>query len=114
MVPTWVRSWRVSASPGTSWSSNCRFASPKSITFTCPCSPNMTFAGFRSRWTIPRACAAWSASAIWHGDRQRFVDGERALVDAVSERRPLDQLEHERPYAVGLLEAVDVRRCWGD
>ena len=29
-------------------------------------------------------------------NRQRFIDGNRPLRDAVRERRPLDQLHHER------------------
>ena len=33
----------------------------------------------------------------------------RALRDAVSERRPVDQLHHQRTNAARLLEAVDVR-----
>jgi len=44
-------------------SGSARVASPKSSTFTCPSSPAMTFAGFRSRCTTPRACAASSAFA---------------------------------------------------
>ena len=39
------------------------FASPKSSTFTRPSGVIMTFAGFRSRWTMPFSCAAASASA---------------------------------------------------
>jgi hypothetical protein len=40
------------------------FASPKSSTFTLPCLSSLILAGFRSRWIIPRSCAASSASAI--------------------------------------------------
>ena len=42
-------------------------------------------------------------------DRQRLVDRNRALCNSVGERRPLDQLHHERTDAVGLLQAVDLR-----
>ena len=38
-------------------------ASPKSSSFTPP-AVTMTFCGFKSRWTIPSACAQASASAI--------------------------------------------------
>ena len=41
------------------------FARPKSRSFTVPSGVTFTFAGFRSRWRIPRACAAPSASATW-------------------------------------------------
>jgi hypothetical protein len=40
------------------------FAKPKSSTFTVPSARTLMFAGLRSRWMIPRSCAASSASAI--------------------------------------------------
>jgi hypothetical protein len=40
------------------------FARPKSTTLTRPSEPTITFPGLKSRWTIPAACAAASASAI--------------------------------------------------
>ena len=40
------------------------FARPKSSTFTVPSGRSFTFAGLRSRWTIPSSWAASSASAI--------------------------------------------------
>ena len=40
------------------------FARPKSSTFTVPSGRTLTFAGFRSRWTMPSSCAASSAEAI--------------------------------------------------
>ena len=40
------------------------FARPKSSSFTRPSGVIFTFAGFRSRWTMPFSCAASSASAI--------------------------------------------------
>ena len=40
-------------------------ASPKSSTFTNPVSVIITWAGFKSRWTIPDAWAGATASAIW-------------------------------------------------
>jgi len=39
-------------------------ARPKSRTFTVPSGLTLIFAGFRSRWMMPCACAASSASAI--------------------------------------------------
>ncbi len=41
------------------------------------------------------------------GNRQRLVERDRPLGDPVSEGRPLDQLQHQRPRALGLLDAVD-------
>jgi len=40
------------------------FARPKSSTFTVPSVRTFTFAGFKSRCTMPASCAAASASAI--------------------------------------------------
>ena len=45
-------------------STTSAFARPKSRTLTDPPGVNLTFAGFRSRWTIPFSCAASSASPI--------------------------------------------------
>ena len=42
-----------------------RFASPKSATFGSPSAVRSTFAGFRSRWTMPSACAAATPRAIF-------------------------------------------------
>ena len=39
-------------------------ARPKSSTLTLPSGASFTFAGLRSRWTMPFSCAASSASAI--------------------------------------------------
>jgi hypothetical protein len=39
-------------------------ATPKSRSFACPRPVIFTFAGVRSRWTIPRSCATSRASAI--------------------------------------------------
>jgi hypothetical protein len=40
-------------------------ASPKSVTLGSPHSSSITFAGLRSRWTIPLAWAAATPSAIF-------------------------------------------------
>jgi hypothetical protein len=39
--------------------------------------------------------------------RQRLVERNRALRDAIGKRRPFDELQHERLHGAGLLEAVD-------
>ena len=43
------------------------------------------------------------------GDRQRVVERQRALCDALGEGGAFDQLEHQRPDAIGLRGAVDLR-----
>ena len=40
------------------------FARPKSRTLVFPSGVTLMFAGFKSRWMTPAACAASSASAI--------------------------------------------------
>ena len=63
-------SWSsVVSSPDTS------FAKPKSRTLTTPSVLTTTFAGFKSRWTMPRACARASASAM--GIAMRSTSGTR-------------------------------------
>ena len=85
------------------------FARPKSRTLTVPSGRSLMLAGLRSRWMIPCSCAASSASAICLRDRQRLVERNRPLGDPIRQRRPLDQLQHQRRDAVGLLQAVDLR-----
>ena len=58
---------------------------------------------------IPTACAASSASRNLVRDVERFLERDRAFVDAVGERRPLDELEHERGGVAAVFETVDVR-----
>ena len=67
------------------------------------------FAGFRSRWMMPCSCAASSASAICLRDRQRLVERDRPLRNALGQSSPFDQLHHEGTHAAALLETVDVR-----
>ena len=41
------------------------------------------------------------------GDRQRLVERQRPLRDAIGERRTLDELEHQRLTSLHVLESVD-------
>ncbi len=41
-------------------------------------------------------------------DRQRLIERDRPLRDSVSEGGAFDQLEDERPRALGFLDAVDL------
>ncbi len=64
MTPSRVwRSVSISESKGPSAWGTATLASPKSSTLTRPSPATMTFAGLRSRWTMPRSWAAASASA---------------------------------------------------
>ena len=42
-------------------------------------------------------------------DRQRINNWNRAVRDAIGQRRPFDQLHHQRDGPARLLQAVDVR-----
>ena len=66
-------------------------------------------AGFRSRWMMPCSCAASSASAICCAIGSASSSGSGPVRDAIGERRPFDQLHHQRADAAGFLEAVDLR-----
>ena len=81
--------WRRRAGPE-------RLARPKSSTFTVPSGVTLMFAGFRSRWTMPRSCAASSASAICRAIGSASSSGIGPARDAVGERLAFDQLHHER------------------
>ena len=43
------------------------------------------------------------------GDRQRFIEWNRPLRDAVRERRPFDQLHHQCAGVTAFLKPVDGR-----
>ena len=60
-----VGDWEKSAlEPIPEESGDHALARPKSSTFTSPSAESLTFAGLRSRWTMPFSWAASSASAI--------------------------------------------------
>jgi hypothetical protein len=41
------------------------------------------------------------------GDRQHVVEGHRAPTDEIAKRRSIDELQHQRADAVGVLQAVN-------
>ena len=41
------------------------------------------------------------------GDGESLVDRDRPLLDAISQRRSLDQFEDQRPDTLGFLQPVD-------
>ena len=43
----------------------------------------------------------------FNGNRQRLIDRDCALLDAVSQGRPFYQLQHQRPRALGFFDTVD-------
>ena len=97
-------------SPGSPPESPVRaFASPKSSTLTLPSGVIFTFAGLRSRWIIPFSCADSSASAIWTAISRTSSTPGRRDCSSFGQVLALDELEHERADAAGLLESVDRR-----
>ena len=82
-------------------------ARPKSRIFAWPRLVTNRFAGLMSRWTMPAACAASSASAISIAERQQQIDLERAPGDAMLQRRPVEELHDEERAAVLLADVVD-------
>ena len=83
----------------TSASSEVAFARPKSSTFTLPVGVTLMFDGFKSRWTMPRSCAASSASASCRAMARASFQWKHAEGDPVRQRGPLDQFEDERQRA---------------
>ena len=57
-------SYFVTASSGGSETGRVMYASPKSMSFTRSSGVIRTLSGFKSRWTMPLACATARASAI--------------------------------------------------
>ena len=83
-------------------------ARPKSRILTVSSGVIRMFAGLRSRWTIPRSCAASSASAICRaiGCASLQARGPRATRAARSS--PSTSSMTMRDVALGLLDAVDL------
>ena len=82
------------------------FARPKSRTLTTPSGVILMLEGFRSRWTIPAACAASSASAICWRRPVPLADVARP-DQAIVERLAFHQLEHQRSNVPAVLEPID-------
>ena len=45
-------------------------------------------------------------------DRERFIDRNRPVRDAIGKRRPFDQLHDQEWPGLALFEAVNVRDVW--
>ena len=83
------------------------FASPKSSTLTVPSARILMLAGFRSRWMMPCSCAASRASAICLAIGSASSSGIGPCAMRSASVGAVDQLEHQRGHAVGLLETID-------
>ena len=92
------------------------FISPKSVRMQCSSSPSpsiRTLAGLTSRWTIPRACAASSASATCAISRAASGGASlRPPASSAARSEPVDVLHrHEQPPVLRAraVDAHDVR-----
>ena len=82
-------------------------ARPKSRILAWPRLVTKMLAGLMSRWTMPSACAASSASAISIAERQQRVDFERAPGDEVLQRQAVQKLHGDEALAVVLADFVN-------
>ena len=88
-------------------------ARPKSSTLTSSSAVSLMFAGLRSRWTMPRSCAASSAADDLAGEVQRLRGSARPRPGCAARQQPfverfaLDQLHHQRQDAVLPFEAMN-------
>ena len=100
--------------PSDGWSFRI-FARPKSRILTTPSFDTITFSGFRSRCTIPAACAFARPSAICPERSRSFFDGERTGGESLAQGLSVDELHRENVARRGtrgtgeLFEGIDGR-----
>ena len=84
------------------------FASPKSSTFTVPSGAQLDVRGLQIAMDDALVVRRLERVGDLPRDRHRLVERNRPLSDAVRERRPLDQLQHQRlDTLAGFFEAVN-------
>ena len=98
---------RVSPAARPSAPASSGWARPKSSSLT-PCAVRKTFDGFRSRWTMPRACSAASADSM-----PRPIGSASAAVRAprssrAAQRLALEQLHGDEDAPGVLADLVDL------
>ena len=81
------------------------FARPKSSSLTTPSGVILMFAGFRVAMHDPVVVRGREPVGDLSRDAERLVERNRPLLDALGQRRPLDELHDERL----VLDAVDRR-----
>ena len=96
----------VASSPSPS-SACVSLARPKSRTLTTPSGVTITFAGLRSRWTMPAAWAAASASASGIAIRSTSPSRIPCAGDEGVQGLPGHELHHDEVDALGRLDLVD-------
>ena len=100
-------------SPRAPGAASSALASPKSSTFTMPSGRELDVG--RLQVAVDDALLVRGLERLGDlpGDERASSTGIGASSDSVGERRPLDQLHHQRIDAVAFFQPVDVRRCWG-
>ena len=83
------------------------FARPKSRILAWPRSVTKMFAGLMSRWTMPLACAASSASAISMPSKEDSPVSSGRSGDQVLQRRAFQKLHRDERLAVLLADVVN-------
>ena len=94
-------------SAGLSDPSSSGRASPKSSSFT-PCGVRKTLDGFRSRWTIPRACSAESAASMPSAIGTASAGAQRSPSQPLGERLAFEELHRDEQPAAVLADLVDL------
>ena len=84
------------------------FASPKSRTFHRAVRPDLDIRGLEIAMNDPLLVRRLERLSNLTRDRQRLIERDRPLRDAVRERRPLHQLHHQRVDRAAVLESVDL------
>ena len=83
------------------------FASPKSRILAWPRLVTKMLAGLMSRWTMPSAWAASSASAISMASDRIMLGFQRPAGDAMLQRHALQKLHGDEGFAVLVVDFVD-------
>ena len=90
-------------------------ARPKSRTLTLPSGVTLTFAGLRSRWTMPFSCASSRASAICFAMATASSTGIAPAPQPLGEVLAVDQLHDQHAGCPSPRPRRSRRggRCWG-
>ena len=87
----------------------CSLGQPEVQHLHCPVFPHLDVRGLQVAVDDTSFVSGFECLSDLLGYRQSFIQRNRALLDPVSQRRPLDQLQHQRTGIVTFLNAVDLR-----
>jgi len=95
-----VGDWDRSLARALAESGASALARPKSSTFTVPSGSQLDIRGLEIAVDDPLLVGRFERLRDLPRDRQRLVDGNRPVREAIGERRSLDQLQYERLQAI--------------